>query len=243
MENATISTSPTADGKVAIDSHHQFAGIKWLKDKPLTKFDDAQWLLIQKAEGENLIKVSLKLPTNIHDKLITDANDFYHSSGVSKSAQLWNELRKQILKDAFDGFLLPCLEKEARALLTSKAKSWLQIDYGRLLWEKVSVAPYQKKGIDVPRVMACCWGPGRPATTFVMLDSFGKVVDVLAAGSLSIRGQSVNDQQRKKNDQLRILKFLTDHRPNVVVLGAVSVPCSRLKEDIFEVSVCKSSFF
>ncbi|KAI3692490.1 hypothetical protein L6452_01266 [Arctium lappa] len=29
MDNATVSTSPTADGNVDIDSHHQFAEIKW----------------------------------------------------------------------------------------------------------------------------------------------------------------------------------------------------------------------
>lgn len=243
MENATVSTSPTPEGKVTIDSHHQFAGIKWLKEKPLAKFEDAQWLLIQKAEQENLIQVSVMLPTPIHDALMKGANDDYLSRGKSKYSQLWNEQRKLIIKDAFEGFLLPSMEKEARALLTSKAKSWLQMEYGRLLFNKVSEAPYQKQGHDgdsskdPPRVMACCWGPGRPATTFVMLDSFGEVLDVLSAGSLSIRGQSVNDQQRKKNDQQRILKFMTDHKPSVVVLGAVSVPCSRLKEDIFEVCV------
>ncbi|KAI3759485.1 hypothetical protein L6452_07348 [Arctium lappa] len=53
-------------------------------------------------------------------------------------------------------------------------------------------------------------------------------------GSLSMRGQSVNDQQRKKNDQHRIVKFIADHLPDVVVLGAVNVPCSRLKEDTYE---------
>ncbi|XP_024981876.1 transcription elongation factor SPT6 homolog [Cynara cardunculus var. scolymus] len=237
MDNATLSTSPTAEGNVDIDSRHQFAGIKWLRDKPLTKFEDAQWLLIQKAEEEKLIEVSIKLPTPIHDQLINDARDFYLSGGVSKSSQLWNEQRKQILKDAFDDFLIPSMEKEARALLISRAKSWLLMEYGRVLWNKVCVAPYQKKGL-APRVLACCWGPGRPATTFVMLDSFGEVLDVLYAGSLSVRGQSVNDQQRKKNDQQRIVKFMADHLPDVVVLGAVNVPCSRLKEDIYEI-ICK----
>ncbi|XP_024967791.1 transcription elongation factor SPT6 homolog isoform X2 [Cynara cardunculus var. scolymus] len=244
MDNAVVSTSPTSDGNVAIDSLHQFAGIKWLKDKPLTRFEDAQWLLIQKAEEEKLIQVSVKLPVSVHDKLISDAHDYYLSDGVSKSAQLWNEQRKLIIKDAFDGLLLPSMAKEARALLTSRAKNWLLMEYGRLLWGKVSVAPYQKKDHDVnssddyeaaPRVMACCWGPGKPATTFVMLDSYGEVLDVLYAGSLSIRGQSVADQQRKKNDQQRVVKFMTDHQPHVVVLGAVNLSCARLKEDIYEI--------
>ncbi|CAK9170436.1 unnamed protein product [Ilex paraguariensis] len=245
MDNAVVSTSPTHDGNVAIDSFHQYAGVKWLRDKPLTRFEDAQWLLIQKAEEEKLLQVSIKLPESVLDKLISDSDDYYLSDGVSKSAQLWNEQRKLILQDAFFGFLLPSMEKEARALLTSRAKNWLLFEYGQLLWDKVSVAPYQqRKENDVnseeeaapaPRVMACCWGPGKPATTFVMLDSSGEVLDVLYAGSLNLRGQNVNDQQRKKNDQQRVYKFMTDHQPHVVVLGAVNLSCTRLKEDIFEI--------
>lgn len=241
MDNATVTTSPTADGNAAIDSFHQFAGVKWLKDKPLTRFDDAQWLLIQKAEDEKLLQVSIKLPQAVLNKLISDSNDYYLSDSVSKSAQLWNEQRKLIIQDAFFNFLLPSMEKEARSWLTSRAKSWLSMEYGRLLWDRVSVAPYQRKESDssdeetAPRVMACCWGPGKPATTFVMLDSSGEVIDVLYAGSLSLRGQNVNDQQKKKNDQQRVLKFMMDHQPHVVVLGAVNLSCTRLKEDIYEI--------
>ncbi|KAL3533413.1 hypothetical protein ACH5RR_006934 [Cinchona calisaya] len=241
MDNATVSTTPTTDGNAAIDSFHQFAGVKWLKCKPLTRFEDAQWLLIQKAEEEKLLQVTIKLPESVLDKLISDSNDYYLSDSVSKSAQLWNEQRKLIIQDAFFNYLLPSMEKEARSLLTSKAKSWLHLEYGRFLWERVSVAPYQRKENDnsdeetAPRVMACCWGPGKPATTFVMLDSSGEVLDVLYAGSLSLRGQNVNDQQRKKNDQQRVLKFMMDHQPHVVVLGAVSLSCTRLKEDIYEI--------
>lgn len=139
-------------------------------------------------------------------------------------------------------FILPTLEKEARLLLTSRAKSWLLMEYGKHLWDKVSVAPYQRKESDrnsddeaAARVMACCWGPGKPPTTFVMLNSFGEIIDVLEAGSISLRSQNVTDQQRKKHDQLKLLKFMTEHQPQVVVLGAVGLSCTRLKDDIYEV--------
>ncbi|KAK1386015.1 Transcription elongation factor spt6 [Heracleum sosnowskyi] len=241
MDNAKVSTCPTADGTVAIDTFHQYAGIKWLREKPLTSFEDAQWLLIQKAEEEKLIQVTIKLPEFVLNKLMSDARDYYLSDGVSKSAQLWNEQRKLILQDAFFSFLIPSMEKEARSLLTSRAKSWLLLDYGKRMWDKVSVAPYQQKESDAsseeepaPRVMACCWGPGKPATTFVMLDSSGEVLDVLNAGSLGNRGQSVDEQQRKKTDQQRVYKFMTDHQVDLVILGAVNLSCTRLKEDIYE---------
>ncbi|KAI3782695.1 hypothetical protein L2E82_12749 [Cichorium intybus] len=209
MDNAVVSTSPTPDGNKSIDSDHEFAGMKWLKDKPLIRFTDAQWLLIQKAEEEKLLKVSVKLPASVHDKLISDAHDCYLSDGVSKPVRLWNQQRKLIIKDAFNGLLLPSMAKEARGLLTSRAKNWLLMEYGRLLWDKVSVAPYQKKEHFVNsddyeaalRVMACCWGPGKHGSTFVMLDSYGEVLDVLYA----------------------------------VVLGTVNLSCVKLKEDIYEI--------
>lgn len=243
MDHAVVSTCPTSDGNVAIDSFHQFAGVKWLREKPLSAFDDAQWLLIEKAEEEKLLQVTIKMPEEDLNKLISDFNEYYLSDGVSKSAQLWNEQRKLILHDALFGFLLPSMEKEARSLLTSRAKNLLLMQYGQGLWNKVSVGPYQRKETEsssddesAPRVMACCWGPGKPATTFVMLDSSGEVLDVLYTGSLTLRSQNVNDQQRKKHDQERVLKFMMDHQPHVVVLGAVNLSCTRLKEDIYEVS-------
>jgi len=242
IDHAVVSTSPTADGNMTIDSFHQFSGVKWLREKPLSKFEDAQWLLIQKAEEEKLIQVTIKLPEEYLNKLIDQFNELYISDSVSRSAQLWNEQRKLILHDAFFRFLLPSMEKEARGVLASKAKHWVLMEYGKALWNKVSVGPYQQKENDLssddeaaPRVMACSWGPGNPQTTFVMLDSSGEVQDVLYTGSLTLRSQNANDQQRKKNDQERVLKFMTDHQPHVIVLGAANLSCTRLKEDIYEV--------
>nr|GMC79287.1 transcription elongation factor SPT6 homolog [Ipomoea batatas] len=112
-----------------------------------------------------------------------------------------------------------------------------------LLWNKVSVGPYQRRENDVssdeeaaPRVMACCWGPGKTCNHFCDVGFIWRsFLDILYAGSLSLRGQNVNDEQRKKNDQQRLLKFMMDHQPHVVVLGAVNLSCTRLKEDIYEI--------
>ncbi|CAI0451206.1 unnamed protein product [Linum tenue] len=241
MEHAVISTAPTPDGNTTIDSFHQFYGVKWLREKPMSEFKDAQWLLIQKAEEEKLLQVTFKLPEKRMELLVNECKELYCSDGVSKSAQLWNEQRQLIVQDALFGFLLPSMEKEARSLLTSKSKRWLLWEYGQGLWNKVSVGPYQRKESDpsdddaAPRVMACCWGPGKPATTFVMLDSSGEVLDVLSTGSLTLRSQNVDDVQRKKNDQQRVLRFMMDHQPHVVILGAVNLSCTRLKEDMYEI--------
>ncbi|KAK3138392.1 hypothetical protein QOZ80_5AG0368330 [Eleusine coracana subsp. coracana] len=247
MNKGVVSTSPTPEGNTIIDPYHPLSGVKWLREKPLNKFVDAQWLLIQKGEEDKLLKVTIKLPEDAKKKLMSEARENYLSDCVSKSAQLWDDQRKMILDDAFLNFLLPSMEKEARSLLTVKAKNWLHMEYAQQLWNKVTVAPWKKKDADKKdadidlddeselRVMACCWGPGKPATTFVMLDSSGELVDVLYAGSISNRSQGVAEQQRKKNDQQRLLKFMMDHQPHVVCVGASNYNCRQLKDDIYEV--------
>ncbi|RVW76557.1 Transcription elongation factor SPT6-like [Vitis vinifera] len=135
------------------------------------------------------------------------------------------------------------MKKQARVFLTAKAKAWLLEEYGKQLWNRASVAPYQHKEKDdeldeetAPKVMACCWDPGNPATTFVMLDSLGEVMDVLHASSLIIWSRNNQKQQKqKKIDQERVREFMTEHQPHVVVLGAVNLACRRLKEEIYEI--------
>lgn len=239
MDKALVSTSPTLEGNIRIDSFHEFAGVKWLRDKPLSKFEDSQWLFIQKAEQEQLLQVKLQLPDQTMNELTMACNDAYLKGSEGISTSLWNEQRKLILQDAISNILLPSMEKEARVLLNAKAKNWALMKYAMQLWNRVCVAPYlnnesgtaQQKG-----VMTCCWGNGKPGTAFVMLNSGGDLVDVMHAQSLALRSQNIIVQQSRKNDQQRVLRFLTIYQPRVIVLGAANESCLRLREDIDEVS-------
>ncbi|KAE8657597.1 Detected protein of unknown function [Hibiscus syriacus] len=177
-DKAVVSTNPTPQGNVEIDCFYQFSSIKWIHDKPLSEFNDAQWLLIQKAEEEELL-------------------------------QLWKEQYKLILHDAFFNFLLPSMEKEARNLLTTRAKHGLLRECGKELW--------------------------KPATTFVMLDSSGVLLDTLEARSFSLQPQTIDDQQRKKYDWQSVLKLMKTHQPHVIVIGATNAYCVRLKDDVKEI--------
>ncbi|PPR93639.1 hypothetical protein GOBAR_AA27036 [Gossypium barbadense] len=229
-EKVVVSTNPTPEGNVTIDCFHQLSSIKWLRDKPLSEFNDAQWLLIQKAEEEKLLQVSIKMPETTLNKLIIGFSDVYLIEGAGRSAQLWKEQYKLILHDAIFNFMLPAMEKEARNFLTARAKHWLLMECGKELWKMVSVGPYSCNVIlgsvesVAPKVMACCWGPGKPATTFVMLDSSGVLLDTLEARSFSLRSQTVDDKQRKKNDRQRVLKIMK-----------TNASCVRLRDDVKEI--------
>ncbi|CAM6129610.1 unnamed protein product [Calypogeia fissa] len=242
IEKAVISTKPTLEGNTVIDAFHQYAVVKWLQSKPVDKFDDAQWLLLQKAEEEKLLEVTIGLPsTVVTDNLMPEFETLYLSDGVSAGAQLWNEQRKQVIKDSILQMLLPAMEKEVRMLLSLRSKQWVAAQCATELWNKVSVGPYvdqdpekRDESFDyeglAPRVMACCWGAGKPATTFVMLDSAGEIVNILYTGYLTIR-----DDERKKQDQEKLLDFVMENQPHVVVLGTANLQCRRIRDQIFEV--------
>lgn len=58
---------------------------------------------------------------------------------------------------------------------------------------------------------------------------------------MSVGSQNSNDQNRVE-DQRRILKFMTDHKPHVVVLGGVKLSCTWLKDEIYQVCHSDSCF-
>ncbi|KAL6009915.1 hypothetical protein ACLOJK_000346 [Asimina triloba] len=115
------------------------------------------------------------------------------------------------------------------------------MEYGKQLWNRVSVAAYQWKDKkassedDVaPSVMADCWGPGNPGTAFVVLYPFGEILGVLYMWLLNIQSEG-EQQQHRTNDQEQLLKFTADHQPYVFILGVPKLSCKCLKDDLFEV--------
>jgi transcription elongation factor SPT6 len=79
MNKAAVSTSPTPEGNTIIDPYHPLSGAKWLREKPLNKFVDAQWLLIQKGEEDKLLKVTRKFSEDAKKELMSEARENYLS--------------------------------------------------------------------------------------------------------------------------------------------------------------------
>ena len=90
MDKALVTTRPKTDGDSAIDSFHEYAEVKWLVNKPISMVDDAQWLLIQKAEEEKLLQVTIGFPKEAIDGYLMGELERHYLSDF-----LW----LQVLKD------------------------------------------------------------------------------------------------------------------------------------------------
>lgn len=145
---ALVTTRPTPVGIHAIDAFHQFEAVKWISSKLISAFNDEQWLLIQKAEEEKLIDVTLGLSKESIDTILFDCEQLFLSDGLSCASKTWNEQRKQILREAIVVLLLPIMEKEARMSLVIRAKHVLVAKCGLQLWKIVSVAPPKAGNLD-----------------------------------------------------------------------------------------------
>eukprot|EP00250_Pteridium_aquilinum_P002122 c12328_g1_i1 orf=3-4373(-) len=249
-DHAVVSTRPTAKGEGLTDAFHEFAGVKYVQGKPVKNFVDGEWLLIEKAEEEALIEVRIELTQEVCEVVMKGLEESYLSNVSSEVAMQWNEQCKLTLQEAVSKMILPLLVKELRMSLSMKAKAWVRSKCSDIFWKRASVAPYLVADLSCddhlsskatndaaePRVLACCWGSRNPPTTFVMLDPFGELVDILQTGYLNLYAGAPDQQlQRKTDDQERLQKFILLHKPDVVVVGAtVNYACRYLKDTIAE---------
>ncbi|WZZ08989.1 hypothetical protein YC2023_094910 [Brassica napus] len=72
----------------------------------------------RREEEKKRLQVTFNLPENCMNRLISERSEHYPSVGAD---------------DALHNFFLPSMEKEARSLLTSRAKSRLLSEYGQVL--------------------------------------------------------------------------------------------------------------
>ncbi|EFN54675.1 hypothetical protein CHLNCDRAFT_58171 [Chlorella variabilis] len=274
QDGAVVWTTPTAAGDTTLDPFHPLAPVKRLVAKPLVKFEKGDhFLRLLQAEKAGLIKVEFGFPARPPPKegqkgggeatrkapvpdteaaeLQNHLVDSFVSGGLGEAASAWDGVRRQVLGEAVRDFLLPLMEREARARLAGMARSAALDEAGDKLWGYASQAPLQVKLVDDDeveperRVMAVCYGPGTPATTFVMLDPQGNLVDFLYCPQFSgpipkrkaLPGvvYSMYDDPKKGSDAQRIRSFILEHKPHAIVVGASSPEARTLYEDLGQI--------
>ncbi|KAM5562343.1 hypothetical protein ABKV19_017525, partial [Rosa sericea] len=154
--------------------------------KRLSKIKDKQLFRIQKAKDDGTLDFTIKLLDDDVEDLLRDLKRFYlHVDDADISVGPWHEEREKILENAFFRYLLPSMMHEAQSLCRNRVRSWLHFEYGEALWKRVSVIPNRWKQSNssedhvVPKVIACCLGPGITDTTFVVIDSSGEMFTLL----------------------------------------------------------------
>ncbi|KAL4442498.1 hypothetical protein ABPG77_005082 [Micractinium sp. CCAP 211/92] len=249
QEHATVTTKPTAEGEATLNAFHVLGPAKRLAGKPLSKFEGSDlFLRVLQAEKAGLITVEVGLPEKRVELLLESLSEPYISDGLSVAAHRWDELRRSVLRDAVVNLLLPVMEREARSGLAADARAAVLEAAADRLWHYASQAPLQVRLADEEeteserRVMAVCYGPGNPATTFVMLDPSGNLVDFMHCPQFSgpipkrkaILGQVYNmfEDPKKAQDAARVRQFIETHKPHAIVVGASSPEARTLELDL-----------
>lgn len=251
--HATVTTDATPAGQEVLNPFHPYGQVRRLQQKPVPLFiDNDQFLRIHLAEKEGLLTASLQVPASIYEsRIIGRLREAYLSHNTDDVSQEWNQLRENVLSDAVKKHIIPALERELRVRLVADGREALLRQMSDKLWKYATQAPLKVESGEEegemlePRIMAVCWGPGDPATTFVMLDSSGNMVDFLPCAHLSGMlkrpvGRRVEDYNlltdtRKSKDAQRLLQFIKTHQPHVVVVGAGSPDCRQLMADVVAV--------
>ena len=234
---ACVWTQPTPLGTETIDPFHPLASIKRLQEKPVCEFDGDEFAQVLKAHREGLVQLRIALPDHYVDELMADAEAAYLLDASTPMADAWNALRRDALDRGIRRHLVKSLTREAAVCLEREALVAVRRECGEALWRRISVAPwrpeiredqvdeYEDQNIDV-RVLAAVWGPGDPPTTFAMLDAEGELVDFLQCPNIAVRAAGKTGSgaavARQQADMDRLLKFMIEHRPHVVVVAASS---------------------
>ncbi|KAL0214668.1 hypothetical protein P9112_006852 [Eukaryota sp. TZLM1-RC] len=148
----TLSTRATAKGKDEIDGFHQYYKVKEIRYKPLSTISNDLFLLILKAQKDQLLKFSLDLPRpeefeRVHrhqmakpsfvtpkflyeyqsDRpiILESVKDFFKSSSYKENSQNWDELRESILSEMLFRHLIPLFKEEIKTKLTNEAKNYV----------------------------------------------------------------------------------------------------------------------
>eukprot|EP00158_Paraphelidium_tribonemae_P009953 Partr_v1_DN29013_c0_g1_i1_m58653 putative Transcription elongation factor len=221
---AHVSVSPTEKGKLEIDESHPYSSFNYLMKKPVRKFDDEQFLHILKGEQNGLLTLEIgfddfKLDEKIHS--------LYLSDNVDRLGEEWNEVRRRILKSAFQSSLVPATLKWLSDALAADATRYIL---------KRSIANFESKllvGPFVPniqefdiytgfRVMAfSCGGGENTASSFgCLVNENGEVVDYIKLGQIHSKNRDIKSVELVKLKEF--LEKLHDRRNKELPIFAVS---------------------
>jgi transcription elongation factor SPT6 len=233
-------TEPTIRGKEQIDQTHRCNGIRNIRKK-LTDLRGQEFLLIESAERQGLVNVSIEtLESNWRERIQQECEGYLLSSKENLIAASWNELRRGALTKAFDQILLPALEREVRNDLSIEAREKLCTTFKERFLTMLERGPFTA---DAPRrsndndqdqegggghnsIMACVWDKELRDSTVscVLLDKDGGHRE-----TLELPFMHLPEMDQRKRDTVKMwLDFVKKRKPMLIAIGTNGRPAETL---------------
>ncbi|KAL7424162.1 Transcription elongation factor spt6 [Cryptotrichosporon argae] len=221
-----VTVTPTERGMTVIDAYHAYFTFKFLTNKPIELFKDTpQFLHMLAAEAEGLIKIDITVPDERIGEFAGTLVRCCKSEGIDEIAMAWNALREEICQDVVRNHYVPAAIRWVKEHMRSQAEEFVAERCRMELEFRVNVRPYTAPGMlpgDTPSVLALTVGKGAvtDAVMAVMLDEDGNV-----------RAQTKFDNLKADGGRGEFIELVEKRKPNVVVLGGMSIFTAKLKED------------
>jgi transcription elongation factor SPT6 len=207
---------------------------KYLKDKPVVRFTDGQFLQIMKGELDGLLQVSIRVDEE--DKLMADIHKFICNDFSSDLAELWNDQRKKVAEFAAKEILFPQTVKWLKERLASQASDLIALKCQNSMEQKINMQPFRPSDTDeAPIVMCVSWGDGMKGspTYVVILNENGEMIDFSKL-------EKMMDREHRREDCEVLMNLMDRHKPNVIAVGGFKPNTSTmlmrvLKEEVVEV--------
>ncbi|WFD46303.1 Transcription elongation factor spt6 [Malassezia furfur] len=261
--SALLDVEPTERGMTRIDEAHPYYNFKFLRAKPVAAIvqNASQFLQILHAEEERLVRITLRLPTDVANRFEARLQEQYVSEGVSDVSQRWNAERAAVVEEACAAFLLPLGRLWTREWLMEECRDALLRHCEQQLTSRVEGGPYQSSGMvsrngdpaieemeHTPRVLAVSHGVGDPRKSEVVavfLDEQGRFLehttfDSLRAptpAALAQRAQALERGETLPEDaRERFIALLKRRRPDAIVVNGFSARAAELKASVVELN-------
>ncbi|CAJ0578676.1 unnamed protein product, partial [Mesorhabditis spiculigera] len=244
-----LTTFPTEKGRKIIDDSHPLYKKAYLKNKPISLFEEDQFLYYHVARKDGLLELHLN-PTQglvLIQNFIND-NVFYVDRYDTVTEQ-WNKLRYQVLSEAVDEIIKPALDREIIDKMVDEARGGVIQQITNYMYLKMQHGPYLPKpqerdeddddddDEDHLRVLGIAYSHGIDEASYAALvNQDGVVLTYKRLTHFTKREFPGNPQSEggrlKAQDIAELKEFIKRRKPHCIVIGGDDLEARRHQFDL-----------
>ncbi|RHZ10817.1 hypothetical protein DYB31_004926 [Aphanomyces astaci] len=175
LRHAVVFTDATLKGVDEVDEFHYCHGLQYIKEMPVAELMDTDlYMKLLKGEQEGVVTIHFQIePQHLIEPLEAAYLDPKHAS------EEWQSQRRDIVREAVGGTLVPTLQEEVKADLVTSSQDVVLARCSRLMKERLLVRPFEAKDLLEPHIMGVFVdnSTDEPVAYMVALDENGDVTD------------------------------------------------------------------